>query len=64
MSKGVEGSFYLQQFSAWTSFLHVHLKTAGKEGLEDRRQLLRTLQLRSPIGSDQIQSLKPEKWHG
>lgn len=46
------GLFYLQQFSARSSFLHVHLQTAGQEGSEDRGQLLWTLQLRSPIGGD------------
>lgn len=46
------GFFYLQQLSSWSSFLHVHLQAAGQEGSEDRRQLLRTLQLRSSIGGD------------
>lgn len=43
---------YLQQLPARATLLHVHLQTAGQEGLEDGGELLRTLQLRSPVGGD------------
>lgn len=43
---------YLQQFPARAALLYVHLQTAGQEGLENRGELLRALQLGSPVGGD------------
>lgn len=50
-------ALYLQQLFSWASLLHVHLQTSVQEVSERRRQFLRVLQLRRPVGCYEIQRL-------
>lgn len=49
---------HLQQLFAAASLLHIHLQAAREEVSEDRRQLLRVLELWGAVGGDQVQSLQ------